>query len=506
MLSHAHWQGTLSAAKRTGSPEMASSSGGQQGFSNGLERSLSGRDQHSGEQDADLTVFFVPTSSADESSPSMPSEDHGQNTRRQIMDRYSNIGLPEVVTSRPASTVRAGIERGSEGEPSKSRESNKYFVSANSLLRGRHTGRERETPSALSSSVTTLFTVSHLVFFSVLGTLARFGVEVITTYPCAPVTSAILWPNLGGSFLLGFLNEDRRLFREEWGIFLTSEDWSFHPSAIESSDADTVQNAFRNHTKVKKTIPLFIGLTTGFCGCFTSFSSFMRDAFLALANSSPCATSQPGRSGRNGGYSFGAVLAVLTIHTTVSLCAFTFGGHLAFALDKATPTLSFRRMRTIVDPLTVFLGFGSWIIAVFLCTFSPLHVWRGRTYALVFAPLGCLLRFYVSKHLNPRVRPFPLGTFTVNIFGTMILGICFDLQHSTPTAGRMMSCQILQGMMEGFCGCLTTVSTWVSELKELKRKHGYVYGFASVLVGLSMLIVVMGSLRWSRGFLSPVCT
>ncbi len=128
------------------------------------------------------------------------------------------------------------------------------------------------------------------------------------------------------------------------------------------------------------------------------------------------------------------------------------------------------------------------------------------TYALLFAPLGCLLRFYASKHLNPRVVAFPLGTFAVNIFGTVILGACFDLQHSRTVGTDPMSCRVLEGVMDGFCGCATTVSTWVAELDGLKRRHGYIYGFTSVTVGLSFLIAIMGSLQWSQGFEKPICT
>ncbi|KAI9875697.1 MAG: hypothetical protein M1823_007420, partial [Watsoniomyces obsoletus] len=92
--------------------------------------------------------------------------------------------------------------------------------------------------------LTELYTVSWLVFFSFWGTLARLGVEAITLYPNTPFPSRVLWANLGGSFAMGFLSEDRRLFREEWG-------WP-------APDA-----SFSKHGKVKKTIPLFIGLATG---------------------------------------------------------------------------------------------------------------------------------------------------------------------------------------------------------------------------------------------------
>ncbi len=427
-------------------------------------------------------------------------EDRAHRARQQSFgNRYRNIELPEVVALRPISTTQQGVARAFSDEQRPSLHSSRDTRwNAN---------EESETHLMLSSPATTLYTISHLVFFSILGTLARLGVEAFTSYPSAPFTSPVLWSNLGGSFVLGFLAEDRRIFREEWGIFSSSEDWSFHPTTIESNNADRIQHAWRNHSRVKKTIPLFIGLATGFCGSFTSFSSFVRDAFLALSNAlpSPSATLSSIPS-RNGGYGSEALLAVLIIHITVSISAYKFGAHLALALDPIMPTLPFQSIRRILDPLIVFLGFGSWIGAVLLTAFPPHQYWRGRvTYALVLAPLGCLLRFYVSKHLNPRVSSFPLGTFVVNILGTIILGMSFDLQHSMTIARDVMSCHVLQGVMDGFCGCATTVSTWVAELNGLERKHSYLYGSVSIIVALLFLIVIMGSLHWSRGFTTPVC-
>ena len=123
------------------------------------------------------------------------------------------------------------------------------------------TPAKRLTRSRLA---TELYIHTYLIFFSILGTLARLGIEAITSYPNATVTSSVLWANLGGSLFLGFLTEDRRLFREEWGT--QSEDWSFHASKIASRDEDEnkIQQLRAAHGKVKKTIPLFIGLAVGF--------------------------------------------------------------------------------------------------------------------------------------------------------------------------------------------------------------------------------------------------
>ena len=347
-----------------------------------------------------------------------------------------------------------------------------------------------------SDVATELYAVSWLIFFSLLGTLARLGVEAITLYPNSPFPSRVLWANLGGSFAMGFLIEDRRLFQQEWG----SPDPNAPPS---------------NHGKVKKTLPLYIGMATGFCGSFTSFSSYMRDAFLALTNAlqSPSPVSpyhaDPLIAHRNGGFSFLALLAILIIHPAISLAALQVGGQVALVSQPFLPTIPFKPGRKILDPVGVLLGFGCWLGAVFLAIWPPgnqVH-WRFRAvFPLVFAPLGCLLRFYVSKHLNAKIPSFPLGTFVVNIFGTMILGMAFDLQHAGSIGGaNSTSCAVLQGIMEGFCGCLTTVSTWVAELQGLRRRHAWIYGMVSVGVGLASMVVIMGSMGWSVGFTEPVC-
>jgi CrcB protein len=96
------------------------------------------------------------------------------------------------------------------------------------------------------------------------------------------------------------------------------------------------------------------------------------------------------------------------------------------------------------------------------------------------------------------------------MFGTAIEGMCYDIQHvgvgvNGAVGGGIVGCQVLQGVQDGFCGCLTTVSTWVGEIKGLKRRSGYFYCVASVLGGLGLVVVIMGSVRWSVGWREPVC-
>ena len=367
---------------------------------------------------------------------------------------------------------------------------------------------EPETPPGTKYSVsrlaTQLYTVSYLVFFSILGTLARLGLQALTNYPGTPILFPSIWPNFTGSLIMGYLSEDRMLFREDDPGPVAGG--SSSSSADEENPANAAAAAKKTHAALKKTIPLYIGLATGFCGSLTSFSAFIRDAFLGLSNTLPSPTAE--HDPRGAGSSFLALVAVLLTTLSFSLSALFLGAHLAIAFADWTAPLP-RTLRRLLDVIAVPLGWGCWLGAVFMSAFPPNGhtAWRGEvTLALVFAPLGCLARFYISLALNGRIASFPLGTFVVNMAGTGVLAMAWDLAHSGVTAGVTASgvasvgCQMLAGVQDGFCGCLTTVSTWVGELASLRRRHAYVYGGASVSGGLVIVIAVMGGVRWSGAY------
>ncbi|KAK4887995.1 hypothetical protein LTR28_003055, partial [Elasticomyces elasticus] len=312
-------------------------------------------------------------------------------------------------------------------------------------------GNPPASQKGASKFATQLFTVSYLILFSMLGTLSRVGIQWLTFYPGTPLATPVLWANFAGSLIMGFLAEDRQLFQEEWGGVSKVED-----RAEREGPRDVHKDwshGSKAHGTVKKTIPLYIGLATGFCGSLTSFSTFERDVFLALSNRLPIPYSYPhtATSGalattplpRNGGYSFLAVLAVVIYTTSLSLSALKIGAHVALALDPWIPTLPFNFTRRVLDRLVVLLAWGCWLGALFLCIWPPdrpggpssrgswaNETWRGTVlFAILFAPLGCLLRFYVSLKLNGIVASFPLGTFAVNMFGCAVEAMLYDLQH-----------------------------------------------------------------------------
>lgn len=453
-------------------------------------------------------------------SPTLPAAFHRPRTRGQSGKADTEPANPSLPQVQPSARLAVPQERPIHGSPSASQLSITALPSMVSGKEEDYAGlyvRSKPTPGARRASkiATELYTVSYLIFFSIWGTLARVGLQALTFYSGTPLTFSELWANVAGTLIMGFLAEDRRLFAAEWG--------NRGEGLPEPSDEPALQQADKaRHGKVKKTIPMYIGLATGFCGSFTSFSSFIRDVFLSLSNDLkapishpyPANTSLPPTGNllpRNGGYSFLALCATIIITIATCYCALHVGAHIALGLDRFTPILPFRATRRIVDPTFVVLGWGVWLGAIIMAAVPPNDAWRSQAlFACVFAPIGCLLRYYISMYLNPINSTFPVGTFTVNIFGTAVIGMAYDLQHVSLSTtglvgGGIVGCQVLQGIMDGFCGCLTTVSTWIVEIDTLKRKAAYVYASLSVVTAFSLLLIIMGSVRWTVGWEVILC-
>jgi len=329
--------------------------------------------------------------------------------------------------------------------------------------------RRRETIQLLHVS-------AWLIIFSVLGTLARLGLTALTTYPGSPA-GGILWANFAGCVVMGFLSEDRRLF------------------ANHTRPPDVYEKGQPRPAGSKTTLPLYIGLTTGFCGSFTSFSSFLLVSFNDLANISPAYDGRPTK-----GYNFLDFAAYVVATLCLSYGGLQFGAHVAIFLHPVIPALPYRLHRTL-DWLAVPGSIGVWAGAILMAVFIP--KWRGiALFACVFAPLGSFGRFWASRLLNPIVKSFPLGTFSVNMVGTAVLaGLTLGRHEVAVTVG----CEVLRGLADGFCGCLTTVSTFMVELRGLKSKHAYIYGGTSVVSGMCLMIVILGSYIWTHESVATKC-
>ncbi|MEU7182523.1 fluoride efflux transporter CrcB [Streptomyces celluloflavus] len=99
---------------------------------------------------------------------------------------------------------------------------------------------------------------------------------------------------------------------------------------------------------------------------------------------------------------------------------------------------------------------------------------------VVGAMVGAPLRFLTDRFVQSRHDTvFPWGTFTVNVVGSLILGV---LTGAVVAGAASAHVQLLVGT--GLCGALTTYSTFSYETLRLAEDGARFYAVANVLAGV----------------------
>ncbi len=247
-------------------------------------------------------------------------------------------------------------------------------------------------------------------------------------------------------------------------------------------------------------------LWIGFCGSLTTFSSWQLDVFSSWIN-----VGNYHRSGFHSVREF-AINPVRKNDFLTSVSQFIDGlGKSVFTLSLSLASVSFGyNIGNLLAPHLPIFNFPSkaarytWsaiavcmYAAVFPTYFKMSPRFRHEaTAALLFAYPGALSRYLLSIYLNPRIKALPMGTLIANLLGTALLGT-FHVLQCLPDPVSSDACALLQGLGDGYCGCLTTISTFAAELRDLKWWKSFRYGIISWGGGQLLLLVIIGTSMWA---------
>jgi fluoride exporter len=125
-------------------------------------------------------------------------------------------------------------------------------------------------------------------------------------------------------------------------------------------------------------------------------------------------------------------------------------------------------------------------------------MWRAIAAVSLGASLGALLRWWLGTTLNPHFPTVPPGTLAANLIGGYVVGVAvagFATYPALPPEWRLF-------VITGFCGGLTTFSTFSAEVVTLMQQGRAAWAMATAAVhllgSLIMTFAGIGTVVWIR--------
>ena len=125
-------------------------------------------------------------------------------------------------------------------------------------------------------------------------------------------------------------------------------------------------------------------------------------------------------------------------------------------------------------------------------------MWKSVISISVGASLGALLRWWLGSRFNSTFSPIPPGTLLANLVGAYVIGVAiavFATYSSLAPEWRLF-------VITGFCGGLTTFSTFSAEIVDLLQQRQALWAVAAAgahLAGsLAMTFAGIGTVAWLR--------
>jgi CrcB protein len=117
-------------------------------------------------------------------------------------------------------------------------------------------------------------------------------------------------------------------------------------------------------------------------------------------------------------------------------------------------------------------------------------MWRSVVAICVGGSAGCLLRWMLNLWFSGTPSVVPLGTLAANLLGGYVVGVAFAffaLNSQLAPEWRLL-------VITGFCGGLTTFSSFSAEVVTLLRQDRLLWAFstAALHLGGSLLMTFAG--------------
>ncbi|KAF6007327.1 hypothetical protein HII13_004639 [Brettanomyces bruxellensis] len=348
-------------------------------------------------------------------------------------------------------------------------------------------------PTNIMSVEDTPFSRRYLVtldvlFGAVLGNMARFGMTELTSYKNEYThfyPGTCLWSNFTACFVMAWCNH-AAVF---WRTVLTGS----------------------GKTNMKQ-MALHSAVTAGFCGAYSTWSSFMVELIFKTID-----YLNGGHKLPNHGYGVMEFFSVLFVQMGVSFLGYFLGRDFAYLIDlcfkegSRSRIFNYRVCR-ILELLFAVLGIAAIIANIVLaCTLSIDSSWK-TSYALsiVIGVVGSWVRFRLSAYNGSfGISWFPSGTLMANVFACLLLPVLYILLYGYKDAatGTMIVTSKVHRMAitafsSGFCGSLSTMSSFVNELYNLEYPlQRYTYFGVTFLSCFIIMFVIICPYAWTRGFI-----
>ena len=121
-------------------------------------------------------------------------------------------------------------------------------------------------------------------------------------------------------------------------------------------------------------------------------------------------------------------------------------------------------------------------------------MWKAVVAIALGAALGALLRWVLGVKFNSWFPTLPPGTLIANVVGGYIIGIAIAFFAQTPQLAPEWRLLIITG----FCGGLTTFSTFSAEVLHLLQQGRLLWASVTVSVHVmgSLLMTLAGMATW----------